>query len=89
LALGILNEALGLRMPILAVPFVNIGLAQHPAFIRSIRDLGEAGVQLIFDPQKHPLPLPNQGPSSRGLFPWDEVRRQLPNLRGRAARAAW
>lgn len=89
LALGILNEALGLRMPILAVPFVNIGLAQHPAFIRSIRDLRDAGVGLIFDPQRYPLPLPNQGPTSRDLFPWAAVRQELPALRARVDRPAW
>jgi phosphopantothenoylcysteine synthetase/decarboxylase len=69
LALGLLNEALGLGMPILAVPFVNSGLAQHPAFLRTIRQLRDAGVRLLFDPRRYPLPVPNQGPSSRDLFP--------------------
>jgi phosphopantothenoylcysteine synthetase/decarboxylase len=89
LALGLINEALGLRMPILAVPFVNRGLAQHPAFIRAIRDLREADVQLIFDPERFPLPVPNQGPTSRELFPWNAVRQQLVVLRGRVHNSAW
>jgi phosphopantothenoylcysteine synthetase/decarboxylase len=89
LALGILNEALGLHMPILAVPFVNRGLAQHPAFIRAIRGLREADVELIFDPAHFPLPSPNQGPTSRDLFPWDAVREQVGMLRARVRTAAW
>src|SRR5215218_10155619 len=39
LALGILNEALGLGLPVIAVPFPNIALARHPAFRRSMADL--------------------------------------------------
>ena len=89
LALGLINEALGLGMPILAVPFVNRGLVQHPAFIRAIRDLREADVQLIFDPERFPLPVPNQGPTSRELFPWNAVRQQLVVLRGRVRNSAW
>ena len=89
LALGLLNEALGLRMPMLAAPFVNSGLARHPAFQRAIRELNDAGVQLVFDPERYPLPLPNQGPSSRDLFPWQAVRDGLGTLRARVRRAAW
>src|SRR6266508_4317513 len=36
LALGLLNEAIGLRLPVVAIPFPNIALAQHPAFRRSL-----------------------------------------------------
>src|SRR5207247_4741748 len=55
LALGLLNEALGLRLPVVAVPFPNIALAQHPAFRRSMRELEALGVRLLFDPDVHPL----------------------------------
>jgi phosphopantothenoylcysteine synthetase/decarboxylase len=89
LALGILNEALGLRMPILAVPFVNTGLAKHPAFIRALRDLRSAGVQLLFDPERYPLPSPNQGPTSRDLFPWAALREELLVLKGRVGKPSW
>ena len=56
LALGILNEALGLGLPVIAVPFPNIALARHPAFRRSMADLEALGVRLLFDPE---LPASN------------------------------
>jgi phosphopantothenoylcysteine synthetase/decarboxylase len=80
LALGLLNEAVGLGLPVIAVPFPNIALAQHPAFQRSLRDLGAYGVRLLFDPDAHPLPTPNLGPASRDLFPWEPLSEELHKL---------
>jgi Flavoprotein len=56
LALGLLNEGLMAGQPIIAVPFPNQALAQHPAFRRSVSFLRDCGVQVIFDAQAHPLP---------------------------------
>jgi hypothetical protein len=70
LALGLLNEAVGSNLPIIAVPFPNQMLARHPAFIASVAVLRSWGIRLIFDPARHPLPVPNQGPSGNTLFPW-------------------
>jgi phosphopantothenoylcysteine decarboxylase len=42
--LGILNEALGLRLPIVVSPYVKSTLAAHPAFGRSMGLLREHGV---------------------------------------------
>ena len=80
LALGLLNEAVGLELPIIAVPFPNTGLARHPAFIRSLAALRELGVRLVFDPDAHPLPTPNLGPPSRDLFAWDALRGEFAKL---------
>jgi hypothetical protein len=80
LALGLLNEALGLGLPVVAVPFPNIALAQHPAFRRSMRELEGLGVRLLFDPDAYPLPTPNLGPASRDLFPWPALREELAKL---------
>jgi phosphopantothenoylcysteine synthetase/decarboxylase len=80
LALGLLNEALGLGLPVVAVPFPNIALAQHPAFRRSMRELEALGVHLLFDPDAYPLPTPNLGPASRDLFPWQALREELAKL---------
>jgi hypothetical protein len=80
LALGLLNEALGLGLPVIAVPFPNIALAQHPAFRRSMRELEALGVRLLFDPDAYPLPTPNLGPASRDLFPWPALREELAKL---------
>jgi phosphopantothenoylcysteine synthetase/decarboxylase len=38
-ALGILAEAVGLRIPVVVLPFVNSALAAHPAFQRSPRSM--------------------------------------------------
>jgi len=80
LALGLLNEAIGLGLPVVAVPFPNVALARHPAFRRSMSDLRSYGVRLLFDPEIYPLPTPNLGPASRDLFPWQALRDELASL---------
>lgn len=89
LALGLLNEGVGLGLPIIAVPFPNDALARHPAFRDSVATLRSWGVKLIFDPEQHPLPIPNMGPPAADLFPWPvlmnelvHVRRELEKVRG-------
>jgi phosphopantothenoylcysteine synthetase/decarboxylase len=42
-ALGILNEALGARLPIVVSPYAKPSLAAHPAFGRSLEILRTAG----------------------------------------------
>jgi phosphopantothenoylcysteine synthetase/decarboxylase len=78
LALGLLNEALGLDIPIVAVPNPNAALARHRAFQASVRFLRESGVEVLFDPDVHPLPVPYEdGPSATELFPWDALTRSV------------
>jgi phosphopantothenoylcysteine synthetase/decarboxylase len=91
LALGLLNEGVGLGLPIIAVPFPNVALARHPAFCDSIATLRSWGVRLIFDPERHPLPVPNMGPPAAELFPWAvlmselvQVRRELTTVKGQS-----
>jgi len=76
LALGLLNEAVGLGLPTVAVPWPNAALARHPAFGRSIAELRACGVRLILDPAR--LPGDAGSPAS---FPWDELRDELARLR--------
>jgi hypothetical protein len=83
LALGILNEAIGLRTPIIAVPTPNQGLAEHPAFPASVAALRSWGVDVMFDPRVWPLPVPNMCPQAADLFPWAHVRQRLRELRRR------
>jgi phosphopantothenoylcysteine synthetase/decarboxylase len=73
LALGILNEAIGLQLPVIAVPTPSTALAKHPAFIESIARLRSWGVRILFDPEVYPLPAPNMGPTAADLFPWDAL----------------
>lgn len=77
LALGLLNEAVGTGLPVIAVPFPNQMLARHPAFVTSIAALRSWGVRVVFDPGRHPLPVPNQGLSGNTLFPWTALREEL------------
>lgn len=76
-ALGLLNEAVGMGLPIVAVPFPSSALARHPAFATSIETLRSWGVRLIFDPERHPLPTPNMGPPALELFPWSALMTEL------------
>lgn len=68
LALGVINEAIGLRIPVVAMPFVNSALAAHPAFGNSVERLREAGVEVIFGPGE-PHPAGGGGPLAED-FPW-------------------
>jgi phosphopantothenoylcysteine synthetase/decarboxylase len=44
LALGVLNEALGLGLPVIVIPYTSRSLAAHPAFARSVDFLRDCGV---------------------------------------------
>jgi phosphopantothenoylcysteine synthetase/decarboxylase len=65
LAAGLVNEAIGLGLPVIAVPWAS-ALARHPAFPRSIALLREWGVTVILGQTE---------------FPWAQLRAQLPDLR--------
>ncbi len=56
LALGLLCEYTGLKMPIVTVPcFRNGGgLDGHPAFFRSLQMLRDYGVRVLYEPDTYP-----------------------------------
>jgi phosphopantothenoylcysteine synthetase/decarboxylase len=81
LALGLLNEAVGTGLPVIAVPFPNQMLARHPVFTASITALRSWGIRLVFDPDRYPLPVPNQGEPGNSLFPWAAAMAELDGLR--------
>lgn len=65
-ALGLLNEAIGLRLPIVVAPYAKSSLAAHPAYVHSLRTLGEWGVRV----------LPNEAirvGAARDVFDWRPV----------------
>src|SRR5215204_5604644 len=70
LALGLLTEAIGKRLPIVALPFINAAQAEHPAFQASVDRLRAAGVQLLYGPDVLELHEPGTGSQRVGLFPW-------------------
>jgi phosphopantothenoylcysteine synthetase/decarboxylase len=54
LALGLLCEFTGLKLPILAIPVVREGkLAAHPAFPRSLRMLKRYGTHVLYDTEEY------------------------------------
>jgi phosphopantothenoylcysteine synthetase/decarboxylase len=80
LALGLLNEAIGLGLPVIAVPTANVALIRHPAFARSVTELRACGVRVLLDPDRYPLPIPNMGAPGAALFPWDALFDELISL---------
>ncbi|URN05696.1 flavoprotein [Actinomadura madurae] len=72
LALGLLNEAVGLGLPIVAAPWPNAALARHPVFGRSIAELRAWGVTVLLDPSWPPAPDSEGG--TAGTFPWARLR---------------
>jgi phosphopantothenoylcysteine decarboxylase len=46
LALGVLNEALGLTIPVIASPYAKATLTSHPAFAHHLHTLASCGVHL-------------------------------------------
>ncbi|HUB41800.1 MAG TPA: flavoprotein [Streptosporangiaceae bacterium] len=77
LALGLLNEAIGLGLPIVTVPWPNAALARHPAFGRSVSTLRGCGIRVIFDPEA----LPDDDKPGQASFPWDQLRGELTRIR--------
>jgi phosphopantothenoylcysteine synthetase/decarboxylase len=82
LALGLLNEAVGLGLPIVAAPWPNSALARHPVFLASVARLRDWGVRVILDPAG----LPGTEDPDAAVFPWPELRAALASLRRYDAR---
>lgn len=70
LALGLLVEGIGKKLPIVALPFTNYAHAAHPAFADSIAKLRSWGVQVLFGPDIYPLHAPGTGSQHVDIFPW-------------------
>jgi phosphopantothenoylcysteine synthetase/decarboxylase len=46
-ALGVLNEALGLGLPVTVTPYAKSSLAAHPVFKANLATLGQWGVNVL------------------------------------------
>ncbi|WBB70769.1 flavoprotein [Micromonospora sp. WMMD812] len=73
LALGILNEALGLHLPVLAAPHLKQALTTHPAHARSAELLVTSGVTLYQGAEA-------QKPAPAGLAPWAPIAEAIGRL---------
>jgi hypothetical protein len=87
-ALGILAEAVGLRIPVVVLPFVNSALASHPAFRRSITLLREIGIDVIHGPGRLEPHAPGTGGSKFDTFPWHQALNAADTLRRDFAQSA-
>jgi hypothetical protein len=77
LALGILVEAIGKKLPVVAVPWSNAAHAAHPAFTENVRKLASWGVRMLHSPDDYPPPGP--GDDHLGDFPWQQALSALPH----------
>jgi phosphopantothenoylcysteine decarboxylase len=68
LALGMLVEGIGLKLPIVAVPWSNAAHAAHPAFAENLGKLRSWGVRVLYGPDVAPPHEP--GHDDLADFPW-------------------
>jgi phosphopantothenoylcysteine synthetase/decarboxylase len=80
LATGILVEAIGKRLPTVALPFTNRAHAAHPAFVENIGRLRSWGVTVLFGPDVYPLHEPGTGSKFLHLFPWSMTLQALTDM---------
>lgn len=87
-ALGQLAEAVGRRIPVVVLPFVNIALAANSVYAESLRRLRRDGVTVLDgDPDATGVPrglaphAPRTGHSA--AFPWLDALDALDTARGR------
>jgi phosphopantothenoylcysteine synthetase/decarboxylase len=73
LALGLLVEAIGKRLPLVAMPFTNRAHAAHPAFAENVAKLRSWGVTVLFGADVYPLHEPGTGSRYLHLFPWHKA----------------
>ena len=77
LALGILVEGIGKKLPIVALPFTNYAHAAHPAFGENRRKLRSWGVRVLYGPDIYPLHAPGTGSRYLDIFPWHKTLEAL------------
>ena len=83
LALGLLVEGIGLRLPIVAVPWSNAAHAAHPAFTESLAKLESWGAAIL---TAHEAYRPPEEVEDRPAdFPWDQALAVADQLARRAA----
>ena len=71
LALGLLTEAIGTGLAVVAMPFLNEAQAQHPAFELSVERLRQCGVSVLYGGDIPPPHPPGAGKHRASSFPWN------------------
>lgn len=70
LALGLITEAIGKALPVVALPFTNRAQAAHPAFDRSIAELRSWGATVLYGSEVYSLHEPGEGGGQIDRYPW-------------------
>ncbi|MGA8112401.1 MAG: flavoprotein [Actinocatenispora sp.] len=70
LVLGLLTEAFGLGIPVVAVPYSNRAHVAHPVFQANLVRLRSWGVRVVFGEDVCPLPEPGGAEAAVDSFPW-------------------
>jgi phosphopantothenoylcysteine synthetase/decarboxylase len=71
LPLGLLIEAYGKGLPIVAFPYTNDAMARHPAFQENVIRLRGWGVRVLYGDDVLALPEPGHGDANRHEYPWE------------------
>jgi phosphopantothenoylcysteine decarboxylase len=79
-ALGLLNEAIGLRLPIVVAPYAKPSLAAHPAYGPNLDMLGHWGVHVL---PNEAIRKQSDHPSTGYSFNWEPVAEAIEDLRDR------
>ncbi|MFI0738449.1 flavoprotein [Streptomyces sp. NPDC021100] len=72
-ALGLLTEAVGLGLPVAALPFWSTALDAHPATRRSLEVLRSTGVRVVYGPGEWVPHAPGSGGRHVDGYPWERV----------------
>ncbi|MGW7519718.1 flavoprotein [Streptomyces sp. NPDC054796] len=75
LALGLITEAIGLGLPLVALPYLNRAQAAHPALDQSVDFLRTAGVTVLLGDGGFVPHEPKQGDVKK--YPWDTAMTAL------------
>ncbi|MBT2207060.1 flavoprotein [Actinomadura sp. NEAU-AAG7] len=83
-ALGLLAEAPGLGIPVVALPFINTALAARTPLQRSIETLQAEGIRILFGPDEVDPHDPGTGGTRFDTYPWPLALEELNRLTGQA-----
>ncbi|MFC4514248.1 flavoprotein [Streptomyces ehimensis] len=88
-ALGLVVEAVGVGLPVIALPFWSSALDSHPATRRSIEILRGSGVRVLYGDGEWTPNAPGTGETRIATYPWhralDEASRAPASGGSRAA----
>ncbi|MEV4442643.1 flavoprotein [Streptomyces sp. NPDC049577] len=69
-ALGVVAEAVGLGIPVVALPFWSTALDSHPATRRSVEVLRRTGIRVLYGEGEWTPHRPGTGGQQLTLYPW-------------------